>query len=272
MKNRTIIGVICIALAVAIMFGVSPFISMLASEKISVIQLNKNISEGTQIKEDDVVTVEIAKEGLPNSVITDASEVVGQYATTDIYKNLSILPEMLSSEAISADTVFKKLDSEHMAISITVPSFAAALSAKLENGDIVSVIVSTPDETFTPRELTYMKVITTTTSEGVDRDDIETVEEGEETLPATVTLYASPLQAKLLAEYEAKADMHIALVSRGNKSAEEAYLSEQQAILDVVLAEQQAAKETDETNEPPAEVTPKEAEAVESEDGGEKNG
>ena len=269
MKNRTIIGVICIALSIAVICGVSPFLSMLAAEKIESVQLNKNISEGAQIQEGDIIIVEVTKKGISDAVITDPAEVVGKYATTDLFKNLYLIPDMLSSEAINADTVFKTLDSEHMAISITVPSFAAALSAKLENGDIVSVVVSTTDDTFIPRELTYMKVITTTTSEGVDRDDIESVEEGGETMPSTITLYASPMQAKLLAEYEAKADMHLALVSSGNEAAAEAYLEEQNAILEEILAEQLVAEmeEAIASTEP----VPEETEPEETEDGGDEN-
>lgn len=271
MKNRTIIGVICIALAAAIMFGVTPFISMLAAEKIDAIQLNKNISEGTQIQESDIVTVEITKKGLPDSVITDADQVVGKFATTDIYQKLCLIPDMLSDEAISADTVFKTLDSEHLAISITVPSYAAALSAKLENGDIVSVVVSTTDDTFIPRELTYMKVITTTTEEGVDRDDIESVEDSAKRKPVTITLYASPMQAKLLAEYEAKADMHLALVSRGDEVAAKAYLDEQNAILEEIKVELLEAQALEEEPETPIETVPVETQATEPEEAGEVN-
>lgn len=268
MKNRTILGIICIALSVALVFGISPLISMISSEKIEVIQLNKNIRDGSQITQNDIVTVEVGKLGAPENVITNADAVVGKYATTNLYPNINLIPAMLTADSSNADTVLKGLDSNHLAISITVPSFAAALSAKLENGDIVSVVASTADDTFIPRELTYVRVITTTTADGVDRDDIDQLEEGEENLPSTITLLATPQQAKLLAEYEVKADMHLALVSRGDEAAAEEYLAMQTEILAQIRAEEEADSEEfgEIVNEPvPAETTGPE------EDGGDDN-
>lgn len=246
MKNRTVIGIICIALALVVMFGVSPFISMLSAEKVTVVQVNKNILEGQLIGEDDVELVEIGKHGTPETLITTTEEVIGKYANTDLYPGTNLIPAMLTEDSFNTATVLNTLDKNNLAISISVPTFAAALSAKLENGDIVCVNVTTTEETFVPEELRYVRVITTTTSEGIDVSDIEAASEGDEEsdtterLPATITLLVSPLQAKLLAQYEAQADMHLALVSRGNADAAKEYLAEQTAILERIVAEQNA--------------------------------
>lgn len=247
MKNRTVLGIVCIALAIAIVFGVSPLISIISSEKIEVIQVNKNIPAGSQITEHDIVTVEVGKQGTPANMITNTKDIVNKYATTDLYPKINIIPAMVSGDATNTETVFNALNGEQVAISITVPSFAGALSAKLENGDVVSVLVTDSEGTYIPRELTYVRVITTTTSEGVDQDKIDNVEEGGETLPATITLLASPMQAQLLAKYEAKAEMHLALVARGTSESAEAFLVEQEEIIAEVLLGQ--AEETDPESE-----------------------
>ena len=49
MKNRTIIGVICIILSVTVMFGISPVINKMASKKIEVIQVSKKVEQGEKI-------------------------------------------------------------------------------------------------------------------------------------------------------------------------------------------------------------------------------
>ena len=58
-------------------------------------------------------------------------------------------------------------------MSITIGSFAGGLSGKLENGDIVSICVTDKDDhTEIPAGLKYVKVITTTTSGGIDENDV----------------------------------------------------------------------------------------------------
>lgn len=275
MKNRTITGVICIALALVLMFGVSPFISMMSAKKIDVVQVNKNIAEGQRISEDDVVVVEIGQHGTPDALITSTEEVIGKYANADLFPGLNLLPDMLTDSAYNTESVLKTLNKDNVAISITVPSFAAALSAKLENGDIVSVNVTTEDETLVPDALRYVRIITTTTSEGIDQEDLDSAPEDTDPTPVSITLLVSPLQAKLLAEYEANASMHLSLVSRGNPDAAKEYLAEQSAILERIVAEmnEQLAEEgllpENPVNEP-AETEPEETNPEEN--GGAENG
>ena len=237
MKNRTIIGIICIALAAALMFCISPLVTRLSTEEISVVQVNKTISEGSMITNNDVITVKIGKNGAPKNVIQDSKDVVGKYAKTDIYKGLNLIPDLFTTDASNSDTVFETLDDKHVAISITIPSFAAGLSSKLENGDIVRVLVSDGLGTRVPEELKYVRVITTTTSTGIDKDDLQVKEDGTYDLPSTVTLYVSPEQANLLAEYENNSTMHLTLVHRGNDETSQKYLDMQDAILQDLLVQ-----------------------------------
>lgn len=237
MKNRTIIGIICIALAATLMFCISPLVTKMSTEEISVVQVNKNISEGAEITNNDVVTVKIGKKGAPANIIQDPKEVIGKYAKTDIYKGLNLIPDLFTSDASNSDTVFETLDENHVAISITIPSFAAGLSSKLQNGDIVSVVVSDDEGTRVPEALKYVRVITTTTSAGVDRDDLQANEDGTYDLPSTITLYVSPDQANLLTEYENNSRMHLTLVHRGNDKTAQKYIDAQDAVLQELFSE-----------------------------------
>lgn len=100
-------------------------------------------------------------------------------------------------------------------------NFAAGLSDKIENGDIVSVIIYDKDmyASYIPSELKYVKVITTTTSDGIDKDKIA---EGGKS--ATVTLLVTPEQAELLAQYNSVTTIHFTLVYRGDKEKADAYV------------------------------------------------
>ena len=75
---------------------------------------------------------------------------------------------------------------------------------------------------FTPPELQYVKVITSTTSQGVDKADIS-----DGTQPVTVTLLVNQAQAELLAQYEKAASMHFALEYRGSMETAQKYLDVQ---------------------------------------------
>jgi len=230
MKNRTILGLICIVLAITVMFGVTPIVSKMSAGKITVVQMNKTIAQGKAITADDIVKVEIGSYGIPATVIRDEKQIVGKYAKTDIYSGINISSAMISNTADSADDILKTLDGAKQAVSVTVPSFAAAVSGKLKNGDIVSIIVTEEKKTTIPSELTYVKVITTTTSKGVDQDKATPNEDGTYETPSTITLLVNSEQAKLIAYYEANAKMHISLVYRGDDATSNKFLETQEKV------------------------------------------
>ena len=139
------------------------------------------------------------------------------------------------------------LDGSQVAMSITIPSFAGGLSGKLTNGDIVSLIIYTDADgentAIVPEALQYVRVITSTTAAGLDKDELIQNEDGTYELPTTVTLLVNPMQAQLLAEYENNSKIHAVLVSRGNDKQATKMLAEQSVILERLAEE--AAKEAE---------------------------
>ena len=103
------------------------------------------------------------------------------------------------------------------------------LSGKLETGDIVSAVIydSTENRCFTPPELRYVKVITSTTSQGIDKAEV-----ADSAQPATVTLLVNDAQAELFALYERTGNIHFVLEFRGDASTAQKYLDTQAAYLD----------------------------------------
>jgi len=79
-----------------------------------------------------------------------------------------------------------------------------------------------------PSSLTYVEVLTTTTLEGVDKE--KSSDETEENL-ATVTLLATPEQAKLLADYDKNAEIHLALVYRGDEETAQTFIKKQASFI-----------------------------------------
>ena len=216
-RNRTVIGVLCILLALVICFGVTPLFSRSASEKAEIVRVTADIKEGDEITAEMVQTVEVGAYNLPSGIMTEKDEVVGKYATADLKVGDYILASKLSNEPAAENAYLYNLDGTKQAISVTIKSFATGLSGKLESGDIVSVLVADYQgmgETVIPPELQYVEVISVTASSGYDANTGEAVEDEKE-LPSTVTLLVTTEQAKVLAGLEQESELHLALVYRG---------------------------------------------------------
>ena len=237
-RNRTVIGVLCILLALIICFGVTPLFSRSASEKTEIIRVTKDIKEGDEITAEMVQTVEVGAYNLPQNLMTDKKDVVGKYATADLAAGDYILSSKLSAVPAAENAYLYNLDGKKQAISVTIKSFATGLSGKLESGDIVTVIVADyqgKGETAIPPELQYVEVISVTASSGYDANTGEVVDEKE--LPSTVTLLVTTEQAKVLAELEQDSELHLALVYRGTPENAAKFIAAQDALIEELYAE-----------------------------------
>ena len=271
-RNRTVIGVLCILLALVICFGVTPLFSRSASEKAEIVRVTADIKEGDEITAEMVQTVEVGAYNLPSGIMTEKDEVIGKYATADLKVGDYILASKLSNEPAAENAYLYNLDGTKQAISVTIKSFATGLSGKLESGDIVSVLVADykgMGETVIPPELQYVEVISVTASSGYDANTGEAVGEEKE-LPSTVTLLVTTEQAKVLAGLEQESELHLALVYRGTAENASAFIEAQDALIEELYAEPEAeetaeATENIETGEARAPILPQRARRLRNE-------
>ena len=56
MKNRTIIGIVCMILAVAMTFAVAPLVNRLTSDTTTVVRLKQDVGRGIACSKDTVGT------------------------------------------------------------------------------------------------------------------------------------------------------------------------------------------------------------------------
>ena len=246
-RNRTVIGVLCILLALIICFGVTPMFSRSASEKAEIVRVTIDIKEGDEITAEMVQTVEVGAYNLPTGIMTEKDEVIGKYATADLKVGDFILASKLSNEPAAENAYLYNLDGTKQAISVTIKSFATGLSGKLESGDIVSIIVADYQEmgeTVIPAELQYVEVISVTASSGYDANTGEVIEDEKE-LPSTVTLLVTTEQAKVLAELEQESELHLALVYRGTTENAAKFIEAQDALIEELYAEPEVEEDTE---------------------------
>lgn len=267
LKNRIVVGLVCIIVALAICFGLTPMFNDALTSTVEIVRVNAEIKEGDQITAKMVTSVEVGGYNLPSNVVYRMEDVVGRYANTDLYKGDYILASKLSDTPQLKNEYLTGLDGTNRAMSITIKSFAAGLSGKLERGDIVSLIASDVGdlrETLIPAELQYVEIIATTLSDGTDSDMQE--EEDDAGLASTITVLVTPEQARLLAELEQEGSIHAALVYRGNRENAGKFLEEQARVLEELYVEETGETEGEEGTEG---ENPADNENSEEEDGGE---
>ncbi|MEG1683144.1 MAG: Flp pilus assembly protein CpaB [Oscillospiraceae bacterium] len=257
LKNRTVLGILCIIVALGICFGITPLFNQSISQKEEIVRVTKAISAGEQITADMVQAVEVGAYNLPSDIFHDTASVVGKYAVSDLAAGDYILPTKLSDAPAAENSYLYNLDGTKQAMSVTIKSFATGLSGKLQSGDIVSILVADyqeTGETVTPPELQYVEIISVTDSTGYDANQSAAQGNGaaaqdeEKELPATVTVLVLPEQAKVLAELEQDSKIHLALVYRGAQDTASEFIAAQDALMAALYAEPEVEKpESEET-------------------------
>lgn len=241
LKNRIVIGLLCIITALIICFGLTPMFNNALTSKVELVRVTTEIKAGNQITAGMITTVETGGYNLPPDVVYKKDDVIGKYANADLYKGDYILKSKLSDTPMLKNEYLSGLNGKNRAISITIKSFAAGLSGKLESGDIISLIASDVGEsreTKTPDELQYVEVIATTDSKGVDQDVQEQKDtdskdsEDSSDLASTITVLATPEQARLLVDLEQNGKLHAALVYRGSSETAQKFLDAQEKVLE----------------------------------------
>ena len=238
-KNRTVIGLVCIFLSLVICFGLTPLFNSGLRAQTEIVRVSSTVKKGEVLTADKLEMVKVGAYNLPNNVIKSKDSAVGKYVNADLQKGDYIIASKLSEKPLAEFEYLNDLDGTKVAMSITIKSFAAGLSGKLEAGDIVTLISANYDnmgKATIPPELQYVKVLAVTAETGDDKEYVpqkETTGENEEKkLPATITLLVNTEQAKVLADLEQKGNVHATLVYRGTNENANKFLAEQDKLFE----------------------------------------
>ena len=271
LKNRTVLGVICIALSLIICFAITPLFNAAKDQTTEIVRMKKDVKIGQEITAKDIEVVEVGAYNLTSEVIRSSEEVVGKYVSSELLKGEYVLPSKISDTPASENAYLYNLTGEKRAISVTIPSFAGGLSGKLISGDIVSVIAvdfREKGETVVPDELQYVEVIAVTDKEGYDEGEVVVTADGEEEadLPETVTLLVTPEQASILAELEAEGEIHISLVYRGTADNAQKFIAAQEKLLRELAEAEKAEEKTEKVEDVTVPAEPTDEEIIEPAD------
>lgn len=222
LKNRTLIGIILIAAAIGLCFGISPLFNSILSSKTKIIRLRQDIPQGVQITGAMLEAVEVGTLNLPADMQNDPRQIIGKYTV----------------------------------------SAANGLSGKLQQGDIIQIVsVDENDKAQIYEELQYVEVLATTSDKGSDdtyRDgevNADDEDSGDQSLYATVTIILQDrAQALRLAECE-NTSLHAVFVTRGDEKLKAECLKAQLELLtgEISTEEADGTSEPEETPEPTSE-------------------
>ena len=135
-----------------------------------------------------------------------------------------------------------------MAISLTIQTLASGLSDKLQPGDIIR-IYHFLDVAMEVPELRFVKVLSVTDAGGMNVDNArEPLEDEEKQQSATVTVLASPEQARIITLLENDGVAHVALVNRSNEKLAEELLTEQELTLQEIYFPETLVPEEENVN------------------------
>ena len=70
MKNRTVIGIVCIVVALVVTFVVAPLVNQLFDSRIDIVRLKTDVDRGHLISEEDIEIVTIGRYGMVGDTIT----------------------------------------------------------------------------------------------------------------------------------------------------------------------------------------------------------
>lgn len=227
--NRTLIGIVCVVMALVICFGVAPMVNHFSDRKAKIVRMKNHVEAGRVITAEDVEMAVVGAYNLPKGLLNNEKEVIGKKAAINLYPGDYLFTEKLSEEGKSVGEVIGSLDGSKVVLSVSIDGFAEGISGKIESGDILSAVVYENGEkgAYIPPELKYLRVVATTASDGSDKENMP---DGVQAV--TVTFLVKPEQAELLARYEHNATLHFALVYRGDDSRAEEYIRVQDAYLD----------------------------------------
>lgn len=261
LNNRFIFGLLSLLLAAIIAFVALPTIARQTNGKTEIVRISKPILKGEQITAENAEVVEVGSYNLPSGIARSLEDVRDLYATADLAQGDYILSTKISRTPVSSDVALNDIPSGKVAISLTVKTLASGLSDKLQPNDIIRIYHFLDVAEEIP-ELRFVRVLSVTDDNGVNVDNTKELSEDEEKQQsATVTVLASPEQAKVITGLENDGVIHVALISRNNENLAKELLAQQEQILaelyfpETLTQEEFSGETEDETGSTETETT-----------------
>lgn len=139
LRNKRIIGLMCVLLALAIVFLAAPAVTREQTKTAEVVTAVTNIEAGTAIDADMIKTVSIPASIVPSNA-TNETASIGKYANSTIWAGDIITAAKFTDMNIQEDTYALATAKGKMVVSVTVKNLSVMAAARIKAGDIVTVM------------------------------------------------------------------------------------------------------------------------------------
>ncbi len=230
-RNKLFIGAMCLLLAGALAFGLLPRLYGAQSGTTEIVKLRQTVEYGTVITDDMLTDAEVGSYGLPDTVVTDKSEIIGLVAGSTIYageylwRDRFMTPE--AYENATSKTGYGLSDGTYL-LTIALPSESSGLAGILRAGDTVDVYGYTDENgsAVVSEALTAVSVYKVLNSKLVSLDDLDAELTANadadpadyDLAPAYVVFTVNEQQAKVLIGLEKDESLHLTLRETGARS------------------------------------------------------
>lgn len=261
-RNKLLIGLICIALGLAVGFLAIPKLKGKDSlDQVQAIRMKQAVPEGSLIMDEMVESIEVNPALIPANTITDLALVTNRYSKVPVFAGDYLTPDKLSDELTALDPMAIATTKGLKVVSITLQSLAAGVSGQLKPGDIVTIMASEKQtladqtQTLNPKEqdqpssssyeasldpisirtqvfpeIQYVEVCSLTAADGRESHVSKTLTDDEKNqLPVTISLFVTEIQAIRLADLEQRGEIHLSFVARGEDAAQ--FIPDSQRVL-----------------------------------------
>lgn len=227
-KNRIFLSALCLLLAAGVSFILLPHFYEDKSATVTVLRAAQDIPAGTKLTKQNIVSVEVGSFGLPEGIINDTAQLVGQVAQTDIAKGDFFFSKKLGGY-LADEQLDRISENNQRLVTITVESIAAGLSSHLKAGDIVIVAVflekSSDGQDSEPQVIVYPELtgLETYSVENAKTQDTAEIREQQkdsqsansDPVAKAVTLIVTETQAEKLIQAEYTGKLHLIFEKRG---------------------------------------------------------
>ena len=249
LKSKLFISVVLLILAGVLVFGLLPMNYEKQATTLDVVQLVKNVKQGTQISASMLTTRTIGGYNVDKGVITNKDEIIGKYASMDIRGTSNLYSDMFTDTWEEVEGAIDDIivGEDDQLITLSLKNGASAVGGSVKPGSVVDVYTETlPDEmaesetgtqkvqTMELRQILKNVIVYDVKNNALEsiselkRQWISLVESGsseaenfdKSLTPAYVTLVVSNEQANILATQELSG--YIQLVLSPNKDVDDA--------------------------------------------------
>ena len=187
-RNKFIIGILCIAIGVTAGFVLLPKSQNSEISMTQVVRLTHNVKAGEKLTAENLETTTIPAASVPSGASSSVDVYRGKYAVTQLFAGDILTANKVRDTLV--DPVAAGAAKGKQLVSLTIPTLTAGVSGTLLPGDVVAIMVTSKVTQFNQQLglLVTTEQSTITTPESEDGEEQETDNAGS---GISQTLYSS---------------------------------------------------------------------------------